>query len=80
MSTVSIQKNSPEGQLLCTAAEQLGIDPASLLSGICINATRNRAARTAGEHQQTVALPAAPTAPAAPAAAPTTGLLETLTA
>lgn len=78
MSTVSIQKNSPEGQLLCSAAEQLGIDPASLLSGICINATRNRAGRPAVEQQ--LALPSAPAAPAAPAAAPTTGLLETLTA
>lgn len=78
MSTVSIQKNSPEGQLLCSAAEQLGIDPASLLSGICINATRNRAASPAVEQQ--LALPSTPAAAAAPAAAPTTGLLETLTA
>lgn len=42
MSTISIRKNSPEGQLLCDAAETLGLDPASLLAGICINATRRR--------------------------------------
>lgn len=56
---VSIHKDTPEGRALTAAAELIGIDPADLLSGICINATR-RARRST-----------TPTAATAPATAPT---------
>ena len=37
---ISIRKNSAEGKALTQAADYIGIDPADLLAGICINATR----------------------------------------
>lgn len=55
---ISISKHSAEGRALTNLAELIGIDPADLLAGICINATR-RAKLTQ------------PAATQAPAAAPT---------
>lgn len=48
---ISIRKNSQEGQVLTQLADLIGIDPADLLAGICINATRRhqRSAQHAGQ-------------------------------
>lgn len=86
MSTVSIRKSSPEGQRLCAAADALGIDPASLLAGICINATR-RARRSTPQPEPAAAAPQPvqttlplDTEPVALPPAPTTSLFKHLPA
>lgn len=50
---ISIRKNSQEGQVLTQLADLIGIDPADLLAGICINATRR------AKHSQPAGTPAA---------------------
>lgn len=84
MNTISIRKNSHEGQLLCDVAEFLGIDPASLLAGICINATRKRKTTTqpsqsaqapSQQPELPLELPPAPEPPQ-PAAAPSAGMFD----
>lgn len=78
MNTISIRKNSPEGQLLCDVAEFLGIDPASLLAGICINATRKRKNTTQPSQsaQAPSQQPELPLELPAPAAAPSAGMFD----
>jgi hypothetical protein len=79
MNTISIRKNSQEGQLLCDVAEFLGIDPASLLAGICINATRKRKNTTTQPSQPAVPPSQQPELPLglpAPAAAPSAGMFD----
>ena len=73
---VSIHKNTPEGRALTAAAELVGIDPADLLSGICINATR-RARHATTPVANTPAQPTpTPTPAPAPTAAPSAGLFD----
>lgn len=73
---ISISKNSAEGRALTNLAELIGIDPADLLAGICINATRR-----AKQPAATQAPAAAPTAqsttqPAPRKPAPSAGLFN----
>ena len=74
LENIEITGIAAEGKALTQVAEYIGIDPADLLAGICINATRraNRAQQTAqappAANQQTAASTRKP--------APTAGLFN----
>lgn len=73
---ISIRKNSAEGKALTQVAEYIGIDPADLLAGICINATRRANRATYQQNAQDPPAANQQTAASTRKPAPTAGLFN----
>lgn len=77
---ITISEKSPVYNKLVALGNELSLDPSLLAAGMCHAALNSPAGKHPSNDVGRAALPSAPATPAAPAAAPTTGLLETLTA
>lgn len=79
---ITISEKSPVYNKLVALGNELSLDPSLLAAGMChaaLNTPGGKQAKDAAR-TETPAVRHQVAAPAAPAAAPTTGLLETLTA
>lgn len=79
---ITISEKSPVYNKLVALGNELSLDPSLLAAGMCHAALNTPGGKQANDaaRTETPAVRHQVAAPAAPAAAPTTGLLETLTA